>query len=656
MAILHMNKITICGLNSQRKEILEFLHKKEIVEISSPNVEENNLSRKDTARNISQFDSYMNSAEKAIAVLDEYAPEQKGLFTNRKTLPVEQYSMKTTDSDVALKYAYNANSLAEEIRTYKESLHRITIKQQELEPYIALDVPMNLIKTKSTSIKTGMLTGEWTSSSVEEALKESELEAVSYQILSATKEVSYIWFAYLTKDETKMKVLLQKIGFVEPSFSLSHRNPRDKIKVLEDEKKDLNEKMSANIEQIKSLAENRDEIKLLYDHLCIRKEKYQVLAQLGLTEHAFFLEGYVPIKYAEEVKKEIEENFTTAIKLTLPTVEDAAPVTFDNNSLVAPVEEITATYSMPCSTDIDPNPIMAFFYYLFFGMMFSDAGYGILLMIVCGYLGFSKRLEKMKRNTFKMFFYCGVSTTFWGFMYGSFFGNIITTVSSTFFHSDFALKPIWLDPVSEPLTLLIFSVALGMVQILVGLGIKFYMLVRQHKIVDAICDVGMWLLVLIGVCILAAGMGVGISALTTIGGGVAIAGGVGLVLTQGRDKKNIFARLMSGIISLYDITGYVSDALSYCRLMALGLATGVIANVVGIMGSLMGASIPGVIMFIVISIAGHLMNFAINMLGAYVHTNRLQYVEFFSKFYEGGGRRFSPFKMGTKYVRFSNDD
>ena len=252
---------------------------------------------------------------------------------------------------------------------------------------------------------------------------------------------------------------------------------------------------------------------------------------------------------------------------------------------------------------------------------------------------------------FKMFFYCGISTTFWGLMYGSFFGDMIATVSKTFGNGNLALNPILMDPVAKPMELLILSVAFGMIHILTALVIKFYMLWRDKKRLDAVFDVGFWILVLLGVSVLAAGAGLGNSAVLNVGIAMAVVGGVGLVLTQGRSNKNIIMKFFGGVLSLYDITSYIGDILSYSRLMALGLATGVIASVVNILGSLTG----NIVLFIIISIFGHALNFAINMLGAYVHTNRLQYVEFYQKFYEGGGKRFQPLSMKTKYFNFSND-
>ncbi|MBQ7793836.1 MAG: V-type ATP synthase subunit I, partial [Clostridia bacterium] len=359
-------------------------------------------------------------------------------------------------------------------------------------------------------------------------------------------------------------------------------------------------------------------------------------------------------KLAEGIKADITKNFTAAVELFEPTADEDVPRAFENNGFIEPVEGITSDYAMPSSHDVDPNPIMAFFYYFFFGMMFSDAGYGLLMMIACGLLGYGNFLEKGKRRAYKMFFFCGVSTTFWGLMYGSFFGDMIATVSKTFGNGTLALKPILMDPVQKPLDLLIMSVAFGLVHMLTALAVKFYMTWRSGEKLAAVFDTGFWFTLLSGIGIFAAGMGLGISVLQTVGLVMMIGSAAGLILTQGRDKKNPIMKVFGGILSLYDITSYVGDALSYSRLMALGLATGVIASVINVLGSLGGGSVVGLIAFILISVFGHSLNFAINMLGAYVHTNRLQYVEFYQKFYEGGGRKYKPFGFNTKYYLFKN--
>ena len=651
MAILEMNKIFIHGLHSDRKSVLEELHKKEVMEVSEPGAIE--LKYKETEKSISQFNEFIRLTEDALVILDGYANEKSGLFASRRIMPIQKYSMKSAESDITLKSVHKIIQLSEGIRENKEKLRQLSVTELALQPYISLDIPMNVSKTGCTLIKSGFLNGMWTDEQLEKSLIENELDGMHYEILSVSDEHTYVWLVFLKKQEQNVYSFLQKIGFSESGFRLLNHSPKQEIDLLEIEKIELLKKISEAVTKIKEYNNDRRKIELFYDHIKLRKEKYKVLSKIGMTDHTFLLEGYIPKRDGEAIKNLLMEKYTVHVELSTPDNAEEAPVAFKNNAFAAPVEGVTETYSMPSPVDIDPNMIMAFFYYLFFGMMFSDAGYGLLLVIVCGYLGFSGKLEKAKRKNYKMFFFCGVSTTFWGIMYGSFFGNIVNTVSTTFSGKEISLAPIWIDPVSEPLILLIFSVAFGLIHILVGMSIKFYMLCRQKKVWEAIFDVGFWMMVLVGIGILSVGAGFSIPVLVEIGKYAAIFGAAGRVLTGGRENKNIFGKLFVGIVGLYDITGYVSDALSYSRLMALGLATGVIASVINVLGSIAGNSIIGMIMFVVISILGHGINFAINMLGAYVHTNRLQYVEFFSKFYEGGRRKFVPFQMNTKYHEFS---
>ena len=213
----------------------------------------------------------------------------------------------------------------------------------------------------------------------------------------------------------------------------------------------------------------------------------------------------------------------------------------------------------------------------------------------------------------------------------------------------------WQTAASNPIPLLILSFILGLIHLFTGMGINFYSLTKRGKLKDAIFDIGFWYCLLIGLIMIIPMAPLGTGVLAVVGKWLAIIGAVGLVLTQGRSKSSIFGRIFGGIGSLYDITSYLSDLLSYSRLLALGLATGVIAQVINTMAALGGKSVIGVIMFVIIVLAGHTMNLMINVLGAYVHTNRLQYVEFFKKFYEGGGRKFRPFAINSKYIKIKEE-
>lgn len=261
--------------------------------------------------------------------------------------------------------------------------------------------------------------------------------------------------------------------------------------------------------------------------------------------------------------------------------------------------------------------------------------------------------------------YCGLSTLFWGVMFGGYFGDFIDVFSKVYLHRPVTVKPVWFAPLNEPMRLLVFSMLFGLIHMFLGMGLKGYMLLRDRKYLDFFCDVVLWFLLLMGLILIfipssmfrsISQMDLNLSpAVIQVGKWMAIIGAVGILFMSGRDKKNPFLRLALGAYDLYNITGWVSDILSYSRLLALGLATGVIASVMNQMGSMLGDSVLGWIVFILVFVIGHIFNLLINLLGAYVHTCRLQYVEFFGKFFEGGGKEFHPFRENTKYVDIKED-
>ncbi len=254
----------------------------------------------------------------------------------------------------------------------------------------------------------------------------------------------------------------------------------------------------------------------------------------------------------------------------------------------------------------------------------------------------------------KMFFYCGISTFMWGALFGGWFGDFFTVAAKTMFGVDFVIRPIWFNPLEEPMKLLIFSLILGGIHIFVGMGVQAYMYIRDGHAIDALLDIGLWYVLLIGLVLFGIGGTLGDMAVT-VGKYMSIVGAVGILVTGGRKKKG-FGKITGGLGSLYGITSYLSDVLSYSRLLALGLATGVVAQVINTLGALAGGGIVGSLVLIVVFLFGTVFNIAINALGAFVHSCRLQYVEFFGKFYTGGGREFRPFGRKTKYIKILEEE
>lgn len=326
-------------------------------------------------------------------------------------------------------------------------------------------------------------------------------------------------------------------------------------------------------------------------------------------------------------------------------------------AFLRPVEGITEMYALPSKTDLDPTPIMSFFYYLFFGMMLSDAGYGLVMCIVTTVALKKFALSKKMRETMRMFRYCGISTVFWGTLFGSWYGDLPQVIARDFFGKEIGSTALWFEPINKPMKLLLFSFGLGIIHLFVGLCANFYKQWKAGDRVGAVCDTVPVMMTVLGAAPLGAGILVSVpDALSKIGGYLALCGVVLVVLTSSRSSKNIFARFFGGLYGLYNVaTGYLSDILSYSRLLALGLATGCIAQVINLIGAMPSNPVAEGILLFILFLTAHTANIAINLLGAYVHTDRLQFVELFSKFYEGGGRAFEPLKQNTKYITLKEE-
>ena len=470
-----------------------------------------------------------------------------------------------------------------------------------------------------------------------------------FEIVNSGKFNTVVFVVVLKKSYDVLKQNLLNYKFSLVNFDRNNLNVCESLNFYNSEIEKL--KLD-NDECFKKLNFNErfvDDFELLFDYLNLKLNRKKQLLNFKRTKHTFCLEGFLnPEKESAFLK--IVNKFGLFLQFFNSNVN--SPVDFKNYSVVSAVEDVTRTYSMPSNVDVDPNPFMAFFYYLFFGIMFSDAGYGILMAVFCSFFAFSKKVDLQNRNKFKMFFFCGISTTFWGFMFGSFFGNFTEIFSKIFLGLKFSLSPIFIDTLNEPMKLLCFSLFLGFLQIFVGMLIKFFVLIKNNKFKDAFFIELNWIFLMLGAGVVFLSLFLRLLFFKLIGFVFLGLGMLGVVFFSGYKSKGVM-KLVSGLINLYGATSYVGDVLSYCRLMALAIATGVVAGVVNLLSTMLCGNFFGFLAFLLVFIFGHAMNFGINALGAYVHTVRLQYVEFFSKFYEGGGRLFKPFGLcETKFVEF----
>ncbi len=698
MAVLPMKKILICGMKRNRKRTLEYLQRQEAVEVTPGPEEDEVFQRMDVLSSKAVFERSAADAERALGVLQSYAPEKKGLlssFAGRQPMELEQYEALTARREELTKRVSRILSLDKSVGEEKGKLPRLEQRLQQLEPWRDFDLPLNFRGTKKTAAFIGSLPGEHSGQALMQRLTEL-LEAqaevletgtqtagagteaagaeaaraaggrvqAELSVVSADKEQTCFFVLCAKVDASRTEEALKAMGFVKaPPTDVI---PAERKKQLLEEKEEALQRIEAAEQEIRKLAEGREELKFLSDYYTMRAEKYGVLNGLSQSRNVFVITGYVPARRAEALEQELSERCGVFAVCSDPDEDEDVPVLLSNNRFVEPVEGIVESYSLPGKGEMDPSTVMAPFYYLLFGLMLSDAAYGLIMVFGCLYcLKKFRNMEEGMRKTLTMFMYCGISTTFWGFLFGSFFGDAVNVIATTFFHRpDISLPPLWFEPVSLPMKMLVFSFVFGIVHLFTGLGVKLYASVKSGHPADGIYDVVFWYLLVGGAIVYMLTMsmftemlGLGFTLPPAVGTAAAVAaliGLVGIVLTSGRESKNWGKRLLKGLYGAYGVTSYLSDILSYSRLLALGLATSVISTVFNKMGSMLGDSIPGIILFILVFVIGHALNLAINAMGAYVHTNRLQFVEFFGKFYEGGGRKFNPFAEHTKYFKQEN--
>jgi V/A-type H+-transporting ATPase subunit I len=390
------------------------------------------------------------------------------------------------------------------------------------------------------------------------------------------------------------------------------------------------------------------------DYWTILRDRFDSMLSGLPTDEVLIWSFWLPQDTLEKVQEAVKP-FDSLVQFDVvaPEEDEVPPTLLKNASWSSNVEPLTLMYGTPTYGAVDPTSLMAPFFFVFLGMCFGDAGYGLLLTGIFGYFLVKHKMSGTLRNFFIMLTIGMLCTTVMGALTGSWFGDSIDTFPflSSLLPIKNALKQ--LDPMNDPMTLLLISLGLGFIQVIFGLLIAFVENWSSGERFAAFADQGGWIIFLMGLLF----FGIGASGklpenATVIAKYVAIAGAVILVLTQGREKKNIFAKLFSGVLSLYNVTGYLGDVLSYSRLLALGLGSAAVGMVINLLAKLVvGAPYVGIPAAILIFVLGHAFSIAVNLLGAFIHSLRLQYVEFFGKFYDANGRDFNPLRNVT---RFSN--
>lgn len=671
MAVLQMQRISICAMKKNRKAILERLQELGAMEIDIQLQDESDYKKMDISNSKATFEKQAQTADHALEILQEYVPEKTGLLASLNGKPLIDralFGKAAKGQDNYIETARRIVALDKQIAEQKANIQKIQNQMEGLVPWMGLTVPVSYTGTRKTSVLIGTIAGAQSLEGLYGLLAKGapEIEALDIQVISTDKDYTYLAVVCLRQDTQAVEEALRAGGFAKPAQTVN--------KVPAECQKELQTEMDVSIRQIEALekeiadcAGSRQDLRVVSDYYRIRAEKYEILGQLPQTENTFALSGYVPSYQADKVVKEFSEKYDAVVEIEQIQEEETPPVLLKNNGFSESVEGVLASFGLPGKGEMDPTFFTSVFYVFLFGLMLSDAAYGLIVALACGILLVKcPRMATNMRKSIKLFFWCGLSTLFWGVMFGGYFGDVVDVVSEVFFRHKVSIPALWFIPLNDPMRLLLYSMLFGVIHLFTGLALKGYMCVRDGRYMDFLCDCVLWFLLLVGLIgmLLPTELFAGIAgqqiyfpeALKVAVKWMAIVGALGIVLMSGRANKNFGVRIALGAYDLYGMTSWLSDVLSYSRLLALGLATGVIASVVNQMGSMGGRSIIGVILFIVVFLIGHTFNIGINLLGAYVHTCRLQYVEFFGKFYEGGGKAFEPFMLKTKYVDIKEEN
>lgn len=650
-----MERVHIYASKVDRKKIMRLLQGMAVLDVSAADdtPPEGFLRQEQSVEESKQLSAKVDNALK---ILSRISPENKGLlssFSGRRKVTLEEFCSAEQKADSVLEICDKILSAERSIAEKKAEILRLNTAAEQLACWEGLDLPISFEGTEKTVAFIGSVTGTLT---LEELLykiaEQGEVQPYA-EIIGHTAGQTLVFITAARCDSKVLEEQLRLLGFSKPAVSCDVP-PADRTKELKEQISSLSSEIAAATEEIVSFTDSRRDIELVCDWYLSKTERLGALQTIDETEHTMHITGYLPSVDLPTLKEKLEENFTVYIESEKASGDDV-PVKLKNNSFSEPAESITSMYALPSGADIDPTPITSFFYYLFFGIMLSDAGYGILIWLATWAVNKFLDPEPNMRKNMKLFMYCGISTTLWGFFFGSFFGvDIITEISRAITGHGLPFKYPFINPLNgDALAMLILSVGLGLLQIIAGLVVKFYLTAKNEGILDAVFDVGFWITTLLGFTVTAIGF-VAAPSLKTVGLIIAAASMLGIAVTGGRKKKGAM-KFIGGLASLYDITGYVSDLLSFSRLMALGLTTAAMSMVFNLLGVMVSGGIIGKVFMVAILLVGHAVNFGLNALGAYVHTLRLQYVELFSKFYEGGGRAFDPLAFKGKYVRIKEE-
>ncbi len=677
MAIDPMKKVTIlCPVGSSRR-LNRALHTLGTVELidAVPDFEEAGeaLSRKDVSTE--QTDLQLQKLHLIMGLIEEFAPEEQSFLEGLTPLPLViepkelDEAIRSYDLDGTYEIAHDLDD------AYKRAERRMSEIQAQLETLAPLeDLPLTVSDLKSPK-HVRMQFGTIPARNLESFGKSLEAQATlawepvaSGQTLRQKRngngnggngvapksDAVRVVVTYLLEDEDTARRLLSEVQFEEIPLPDIRGKVRDRIRELNGDFNECERQIEHVRDEAVKLAESRRTIKVLLAYWESTRKRQLARGNTAEGRWVHITEGYTRAKQVCDLQRMLQRELPeTSLIIRDPEPGEDVPVSITLPKLVRPIQMLVNLFGLPPYANFDPSPFIVFNFTLFFGICFGDVGYGTMLTLLGWYIARKTRLYEGVHYFAKLLMLAGISTIVFGLLFGSWFGDLYNPEYLGENNPLLRIKNVFqiTDPLADPVTMLVAALAVGMLNQFYGIGLKMYGAARQGDWVTAFCDGLLWLITLPGMVIAISTIFVELPPVVfNFGVGMFVIGAIGLVLTQGRDAEGIVAKIGTGIVSLYGIVGsygctaFIGDTLSYCRLLALALTTSIVGLTVNMIGGLLAESVPyvGTVLFIVVLVVGHTFNFAISMLGAFVHAMRLIFVEFFGRFYEGGAKPFEP--------------
>ena len=649
MAIEKMKKLRLIVVRSNKDALLRELVCRGCVEFSE--IEEEiqdsqfrNLVTRESS-GLMAFKAQHTALVSAVSILDRYVPEKKPMLSAK---PEVGEDVLLDDSGVSA-----ACAVAEEISSNEDRIKRIGAEESRqrsnidaLEPWAKLDLPLETTGTQRCSVMLGTVPGSTDFAGMESALAAVTEEAELF-LVEEDKTQKYLALVCMKEEHASVMECMRGFGFSAAPVGGMTGTARECIAAARKELEKLAREKADCVLNIGELAEHRNELKLAADVVSTKIARAEAEDKLYGLNSVVFMQGWIPADREAEMS-EVFDRFECAWETVDPDPSEYpdVPVQLHNNKVTNALNMVTNMYSLPAYDGLDPNPLMAPFFILFYGLMMADMGYG-LLMIIAAVVALKKIKPREGSLSFcQLLLYGGISTFIMGALTGGFFGDALEQIGKIIGKPEgWGVLPSLFSPTNDVIYVLVGSMALGLIHLNTGMVINFVKKTKRGQLADAIWEEGALWVTLAGIILWVLKIG-------NIGG-VPVVLIIGLVMVfygGSRSAQGIGGKILSVFVTLYNqATGWFGDILSYSRIMALMLAGSVIATVFNTIGGIANS----LWLFIPVFLVGHALNFALNLLGCYVHDLRLQCLEFFGKFYEDGGKAFTPLRINTKYYNVS---